>query len=186
MMVSPAAITEVANFYFYVLISQRTSFVHIFFSHLLFSLFVFQCLSFQSEKILDFFWKISLEHVWPFLIDFKLSFFLIPIGIRTVLLGSTGEVWQAVRARHLDLIFGVLRRDPDLVVLFTVVGIFRFFLLSLISLLLLLQFSLSFFLLQLSKSFVLYCRLAFEKRVNISTAYIFVHGADLTSAHNFS
>lgn len=137
------------------------------------------------EKILDFWGEISLEHVWPFLIDLKISFFLIPIGIWTLLLRSTGKVRQAVRAWHLDLIIGALGRGPDFEILIAVVGLFRLLLLGLISLLLLLHFSLNLFFLLLSKSVVSTDTLAFEKRLNVNTTYIFVHGTDLTSAHDF-
>jgi hypothetical protein len=119
------------------------------------------------------------------LIDLKISFFLIPIGIWTLLLRSTGKVRQAVRAWHLDLIIGALGRGPDFEILIAVVGLFRLLLLGLISLLLLLHFSLNLFFLLLSKSVVSTDTLAFEKRLNVNTTYIFVHGTDLTSAHDF-
>ena len=90
-----------------------------------------------------------------------------------------------MRAWHLDLIIGALGRGPDFEILLAVVRLFRLLLLGLIGLLLLLHFSLNLFLLLLSKSVVSNDTLAFEKRLNINTTYIFVHGTDLTSAHDF-
>lgn len=89
-----------------------------------------------------------------------------------------------MRAWHLDLIIGALGRGPDFEILIAVVGLFRLLLLGLISLLLL-HFSLNLFFLLLSKSVVSTDTLAFEKRLNVNTTYIFVHGTDLTSAHDF-
>lgn len=90
-----------------------------------------------------------------------------------------------MRAWHLDLIIGALGRGPDFEILLAVVRLFRLLLLGLIGLLLLLHFSLNLFLLLLSKSVVSNDTLAFEKRLNVNTTYIFVHGTDLTSAHDF-
>jgi len=90
-----------------------------------------------------------------------------------------------VRAWHLDLIIGALGRGPHFEILIAVIGLFRLLLLGLISLLLFLHFSLNLFFLLLSKSVVSNDTLAFEKRLNVNTTYIFVHGTDLTSAHDF-
>ena len=90
-----------------------------------------------------------------------------------------------MRAWHLNLIIGALGRSPDFEILLAVIGLFRLLLLGLISLQLLLQFSLNLFFLLLSKSVVSNDTLAFEKRLNVNTTYIFVHGTDLTSAHDF-
>lgn len=138
------------------------------------------------EKVLDFCREVSLEHVRPFLFDLESRIFLIPIGVWS-LLRSTGEVWQTVRSWYLNLIISAIGYCPDFILL-AVVGLFRLLRLRVsIGLLLLFHFSLHLFLLLLGKpiSCLFRDRLAFEKRLDINTTYIFVHGTDLTSAHNF-
>ncbi len=92
-----------------------------------------------------------------------------------------------MRAWHFNFVVSALGYCPDSILL-AVVGLFRLFRLSVsISLLLLFHFFLHFFLLQLGLPIIFpFCdRLTFEKRLDVNTTNIFVHGTDLTSAHDF-